>query len=74
MHQTYTHPLNVSDTFHSRYKIKTTVKELVNRLFIEKWSTKIYYDRYIAKCAPNICTYSYISNANPLYIANTLIG
>ncbi len=74
MHQTYAHPLNMSDMIDSRYKMNTTVKELVDRLFIEKWSTKTYYDRYIAKCAPNICTYSYIDNANLLYVSNTLLG
>ena len=74
MHQTYAHPLNVSDTFHSRYKMNSTVKELVNRVFIEKWLTKLYYDRYIAKCAPNICTYSHINSADPLYVVNTLLG
>jgi hypothetical protein len=54
--------------------MNTTVDELVAKLFIENWSTKTYYDRYVAKCAPKICTYSYIDNANPLYVTNSLLG
>jgi hypothetical protein len=50
------------------------VKELVSKLFIEEWSTKIFYDRYFVQCAPNICSYSYIDNANPLYVATKLLG
>ncbi len=50
------------------------MNELVSQLFIEEWSTKMFYDRYFVQCAPNICTYSYIDNANPLYVATTLLG
>jgi hypothetical protein len=41
---------------------------------MEPWPTNISYDRYFAECAPNICSYSYIDNANPLYVASTLLG
>jgi hypothetical protein len=41
---------------------------------MEEWSTKIFYDRYFAQCAPTMCSYSYIDNANPLYVATTLLG
>ena len=59
---------------HSQYKINTTVGEIVAKLFMEEWSTKIYYDRYFTQCAPNICSYSYVDNANPLYVITTLLG
>ncbi|CAF2956088.1 unnamed protein product [Rotaria sp. Silwood2] len=74
IHRTLAVPLNTSSITHSRYQINTTVNDLVNKLFMEEWSTNISYDRYFAKCAPNICTYSYIENANPLHVASTLLG
>jgi hypothetical protein len=74
MNQTNANPLNASAMLHSQYKMDTTVKELVAKLFMEEWSTKIYYDRYFDRCAPNICSYSYIDNANPLYVITTLLG
>jgi len=69
MNRSYAQPLQ-----NSSYRINTTVKELVAKLFIETWSTKISYDRYFIQCAPIVCSYSYIDNANPLYVATTLLG
>jgi len=54
--------------------MNTTVNELVSKLFLEEWSKEIFYDRYFVQCEPTICSYSYIDNANPLYVATTLLG
>ncbi|CAF0911325.1 unnamed protein product [Rotaria sp. Silwood1] len=74
IYRTRANPLNTSSIIHSRYQINTTVNDLVKNLFMEQWSTNISYDRYFSQCAPNICTYSYIDNANPLHVASTLLG
>ncbi|CAF4779101.1 unnamed protein product [Rotaria sp. Silwood1] len=74
IYRTRANPLNTSSIIHSRYQINTTVNDLVKKLFMEQWSTNISYDRYFSQCAPNICTYSYIDNANPLHVASTLLG
>jgi hypothetical protein len=54
--------------------MNTTVNELVSKLFLEEWSKEIFYDRYFGQCEPTICSYSYIDNANPLYVATMLLG
>ncbi|CAF3814784.1 unnamed protein product [Rotaria magnacalcarata] len=74
IHRTHVLPLNGRSMVHSRFQINTTVNELVKKLFVEEWSTNISYERYFSQCAPNICTYFYIDNANTLYVANTLLG
>ena len=71
MTRTGAHPLNGSSQFQSRYQLNTTVRELVSKLFIEEWSTQVSYDRYFNQCAPSFCSYSYIDNAYPLYVATT---
>ncbi|CAF3320013.1 unnamed protein product [Rotaria socialis] len=74
IHLTHVLALNDRSMIHSRFQINTTVKELVKKLFMEEWPTNISYERYFSQCAPNICTYFYIDNANILYVANTLLG
>lgn len=58
---------------HSRSN-SSTVNDLVEKLFMETWSTNISYERYFLQCAPTQCLHSYADNANPLYVLTTLLG
>ena len=44
--------------------VNTSVKELISRLFIQKWTTEISYRNYFDQCAPESCTYSIIERTN----------
>ena len=57
-----------------RRRLSSTVKDLLEKLFMETWTTNVSYERYFLRCAPNQCLYSYIDNANPLYVLTTLLG
>ncbi len=72
INSTYSHiPLS---TNMSRFLINTTISELINNLFIEKWKTTINYSSYFEHCAPLVCSYTYIQKLNSLYTMTLLFG
>ncbi|CAF1446796.1 unnamed protein product [Adineta steineri] len=58
----------------SHFLINTTVRDLVNVLFVEDWSTKINYTSYFEQCSPSVCSYTYIQQFNLLYTITFLIS
>jgi hypothetical protein len=44
--------------------MSSTIKELVDNLMIEQWSTSSSYERYYNECQPSQCTYTYESSGN----------
>jgi hypothetical protein len=48
----------------SLYSMSSTIKELVDNLMIEQWSTSSSYERYYNECQPSQCTYNYNSTGN----------
>ncbi|CAF3910592.1 unnamed protein product [Adineta steineri] len=58
----------------SRFSINTTMAELIDHLFIEKWNTTINYTTYFEKCLPLSCSYTYIQRFNIFYIITLLLS
>ena len=58
----------------SRFSINTTIAELVQELFTEKWSRSLNYSAYFDLCSPVFCSYTYIQQFNPLYTVTVLLG
>lgn len=59
---------------HSHFSENTTVRELVNDLFIEHWSTEISYPSYYQQCWPSICTYTSIEKFNVFHTITLILG
>ncbi|CAF4173322.1 unnamed protein product, partial [Adineta steineri] len=64
-------PLNITN---SRFLMNTTVMNLINDLFIEKWSTVMNYSSYFNRCSPMICSNTYIQQLNTFYTLIYLLG
>ncbi|CAF1532537.1 unnamed protein product, partial [Adineta steineri] len=58
----------------SHFLINTTVRDLVNVLFVEDWSTQINYSSYFEQCSPSMCSYTYIQQFNLIYTITFLIS
>lgn len=53
--------LNVSaldSTRPSHYQPNTVLREVINNVMTENWTSSINYSRYYAECSPSECTYS----------------
>ena len=75
--QEYTHYTNVSiplSSKTSRFTVNTTVAELINELFVEKWTTTINYSSYFERCSPLFCSYTYIQKFNSFYTVTLILG
>ncbi|CAF1140643.1 unnamed protein product [Adineta steineri] len=64
-------PLNITN---SRFLMNMTVMDLINDLFVEKWSAIMNYSSYFHKCSPMICSYTYIQQLNSFYTLTYLLG
>ncbi|CAF3879329.1 unnamed protein product [Adineta steineri] len=64
-------PLNITN---SRFLMNMTVMNLINNLFVEKWSSILNYSSYFYKCSPMICSYTYIQQLNSFYTITYLLG
>ncbi|CAF0954327.1 unnamed protein product [Adineta steineri] len=64
-------PLNITN---SRFLMNMTVINLINDLFIEKWSSIMNYSSYFDQCSPMICSYTYIQQLNSFYTLTYLLG
>jgi hypothetical protein len=58
----------------SRFMINTTISDLLGQLFIESWSSSLFYTSYFAKCQPAYCSYSIITQKSALEIVTTVTG
>jgi hypothetical protein len=58
----------------SEYSENSTVKELVDKLMIEKWNLSLMYHTYYNQCQPMQCTYTIERRNDVIYIVTTLIG
>lgn len=58
----------------SRFSMNTTVFELLNNLFVEKWSTKLNYSTYYQQCSLSLCSHTYSQQFNPLYTVTLLLS
>lgn len=58
----------------SRFSLNTTVEELVNYLFVERWATMTTYSHYFDRCLPSTCTFSYTPKYNFPSLITTLLA
>jgi hypothetical protein len=58
----------------TRFSPNISVEEIINEMMIEKWGDNINYSQYYEQCAPKLCTYSFTSRNNALYVFTTMIG
>ncbi|CAF4111073.1 unnamed protein product [Adineta steineri] len=59
----------------SRFSINTTIAELIDNLFIERWATKMNYSSYFHECSPLYCSYTYIQKKSSfIYTITVLLG
>ena len=65
-------PLNGSTK--SKYPRDVAVRSLVEELFLERWNTSAAYSEYYHRCAPKICTYTYMTQADFAYMITLLIS
>ena len=64
--------LNASES--SRFMINTTINQLLGELFIESWSSKLFYRTYFNQCQPAICSYIVNTQRSTLEILTTVTG
>jgi hypothetical protein len=50
------------------------VNDLVEQLMVDEWSFNASYDSYFAQCNPSICTYTYVTQFDILFIITTVMG
>ncbi|CAF1141652.1 unnamed protein product [Adineta steineri] len=71
----YTRSHNPVLNMTSRYSINTTIAELIDNLFIERWATKMNYSSYFRECSPLYCSYTYIQKKSSfIYTITILLG
>ncbi|CAF0770891.1 unnamed protein product [Adineta steineri] len=58
----------------SHYQEKSSLLEIVSNLMVEEWNNQTSYDNYFNICQPSVCTATYISRGNIIYIITTTIG
>lgn len=58
----------------SRFFINSTISTLLDHLFVETWSNMINYSSYFERCAPYMCSYTYIQQINSIYTVTLLLG
>ncbi|CAF1531886.1 unnamed protein product [Adineta ricciae] len=56
------------------YSENSSVQELINKIMIDQWNSLIMYEKYYNECYPKLCTYSYQTRNDFIYIITTLVG
>ncbi|CAF0815388.1 unnamed protein product [Adineta steineri] len=64
-------PLSIMN---SSFPINTTMAELIDSLFIERWSTETNYTSYFHQCSPSYCSYTSIQKSTLLDIITLLLS
>jgi hypothetical protein len=58
----------------SKYLPNTTIGELLDELFIEKWKTNTCYPSYFEQCKPLECTYTVTKRDNAIHLITAHFG
>ncbi|CAF4138063.1 unnamed protein product [Adineta steineri] len=58
----------------NHYQERSSLLEIVSNLMVEEWNNQTSYDNYFNICQPSVCTATYISRGNIIYIITTTIG
>lgn len=65
-------PLQTSQL--SRFAPTTTIGEIIDDVFIERWINVTSYEKYFLACAPSSCRYELTMRNTILYLITTLLG
>lgn len=65
-------PLNATLT--SRFPINTTINDLLVELFVESWSSTLFYSSYFEQCRPTYCSHTVLTQKSTLEIVTTVTG
>ncbi|UJR12873.1 hypothetical protein I4U23_017047 [Adineta vaga] len=69
-----TNHINPLSTGLSRFPVQTTIAQLIDNLFTERWIAIMNYSLYFERCSPLLCSYTYIQKFNPLYTITAILG
>lgn len=58
----------------SRFSSNTTVRTIIDELFVERWSYYSKFDAYYRSCLPSVCTYIQIRRFDFFYAITTIIS
>jgi hypothetical protein len=58
----------------SRYLPTTKLEEIISQLLIEEWIVNSDIDAHYGNCQPKVCTYTYITHFQGIYVITTVIG
>jgi hypothetical protein len=58
----------------SRFPINTTINDLLVELFVESWSSTLFYASYFEQCRPNYCSHVVLTEKSTLEIVTTVTG
>ena len=61
-------------TMSNRFQTNTTIQEIVNALFVEKWHINVSYASFYEQCAPAYCSYTFRKRNNFVYIVSRILG
>jgi hypothetical protein len=67
-------PLNITHAITSSFPPNTTVRNILNALFVEDWHGEINFENYYQECQPIQCSYTENVRNNLLGIATTILG
>ena len=65
--------LNAS-SLSSRFPVDSTVEEMVEALFVEKWQFNVSYSEFYQQCAPVYCAYTLNERKQISFIISRLLG
>ena len=65
---------SLNSSLTKEYLENSTIKELLNKLMIEKWNSSVFYDKYYDECKPTQCTYTVERRNDIINIFTTLFG
>ncbi|CAF3640575.1 unnamed protein product [Adineta steineri] len=65
---------NLTSSILSSSPKNVSVKNRLSKLFVDEWSTKINYSKYVEDCAPLFCTYAITDQTNFSYTITLLLS
>ena len=75
--RTYTNrmlPLAILESPINTSHINSTIAELIDDLFINRWSTAMNFSAYFHQCSPLSCSYAFTQQFSLLYAATVVLG
>ena len=57
-----------------RFQINTTLRDIVNELMIENWTSLVNYENYFEQCEPSTCTYTEVRRFDRATTIATILG